>query len=181
MTMPCFTTPRLVLAELAPGDAAGLQAFQAHPAYCRFQAVEPAEFADAARRIQGYLAHRGPDDRRRLYVWTARSRVDGAVVGSVSLTLARRGVAALGLGIDHGLAGRGLATEMAGVVIEHGFGALGLHRIEADVAVEHAACRRVLAKLGFSLEGIARERIHAQGRWWSEALFARLAGDPTPG
>jgi RimJ/RimL family protein N-acetyltransferase len=62
-------------------------------------------------------------------------------------------------------------------LIAFGFGDLGFHRIAADVAVENHACIRLLEKVGLQFEGVSRDCIRAQGRWWTEARYAILASD----
>ena len=55
-----------------------------------------------------------------------------------------------------------------------GFDNIGLHRISAEVAVQNKPCIRVLEKLGMTHEGIARDCIWAQGKWWSEVQYSIL-------
>ena len=62
-------------------------------------------------------------------------------------------------------------------MLAFGFGDLRLNRIEADVALENHPCIRVLEKIGMQREGVSRECIFAQGRWWTEARYAMLASD----
>jgi RimJ/RimL family protein N-acetyltransferase len=65
--------------------------------------------------------------------------------------------AGLGYWIRQTAWGQGFAPEAAASVIEHGFRSLGLNRIEAHVALENKKSQRVVEKLGFQREGIARE------------------------
>ena len=62
-------------------------------------------------------------------------------------------------------------------LVDFGFGDLRFHRIAADVAIENHACIRLLEKVGLRFEGVSRDRIRAQGRWWTEARYAILASD----
>ena len=52
---------------------------------------------------------------------------------------------------------RGIMTEALGAVLEYGFLEMGLNRVEALVDPRNGASMRVMAKLGFSNEGILRE------------------------
>jgi RimJ/RimL family protein N-acetyltransferase len=52
---------------------------------------------------------------------------------------------------------KGYATEAARALSMYGFQALGLHRIEAHVALDNPASQRVVEKVGYSREGVARE------------------------
>jgi [ribosomal protein S5]-alanine N-acetyltransferase len=172
--LPQLETPRLLLREVAAGDGPALQAFQSSPAYTRRQAVEPEEFADGALRVSRYLQYRGEGEQRRLFVYVAMRRGDCRVIGTVSLSRAAPGTGSFGVGMDEAHAGHGFASEMGARLIAFGFDVLKLHRIEADVAIENARCIRLLERLGMVREGVLRDCIHAQGRWWTEAKYAIL-------
>jgi RimJ/RimL family protein N-acetyltransferase len=59
-------------------------------------------------------------------------------------------------------------------MLAYGFDELKLHRIEADVALENDTCIRLLERIGMVREGVLRDCIRAQGRWWTEAKYAML-------
>jgi [ribosomal protein S5]-alanine N-acetyltransferase len=171
--LPELETPRMLLREVALGDEAALRAFQSMPSYASRQAVEPQEFADG-RRVSRYLQYRGEGAQRRLFVYVAILRDDCRLIGTVNLTRLAPGTGSFGVGIDEAHAGRGLAAEMAARLIAFGFADLKLHRIEADVAIENLPCIRLLERIGMVREGVLRDCIRAQGRWWTEAKYAIL-------
>jgi len=175
--LPELESERLVLRELAPADAPALQAFQNCPTQWRHQAVEPQELADSAGRIANYLKFRGDGAERRLFVWLARRKADGAVVGTASLARSHPAIASLGLGVAAAHGGHGYGTEMARRLVAYGFAELPLNRIAADVAFDNHACIRVMHKIGMRREGVMRDCIFAQGRWWTEAKYAMLRAD----
>jgi ribosomal-protein-alanine N-acetyltransferase len=175
--LPELETARLTLRELAPEDAPAMQAWRNSPMQWRYQAVEPAEFSNAEERIANYLKHRGDGERRRIYDYVARLKSDGRAIGGVSLGRSHPAIASLGVGVAATHGGRGYGTELARRMIAFGFGVLRLHRITADVALENHPCIHVLGKIGMQREGVARECIFAQGRWWTEAQYAMLASD----
>jgi ribosomal-protein-alanine N-acetyltransferase len=170
-------TDRLVLRELAPADAPALQALKSCPTQWRHQAVEPAEVADSETRIANYLKYRGSGAERRLFVYLARRRTDGAVIGTVSLQRTDRAIASRGHRVAAAHGGCGFGTEMARRLLSFGFAELALNRVAADVSVCNHACMRVMEKIGMRREGVARECIFAQGRWWTEAKYAVLRSD----
>ena len=183
--LPQLETGRLCLREMRVADGPALQAFQDRPSYWRHQAVEPEELANGVERARRYLKYRGEGAGRRLFVYVAMFKGDGTIVGQASLQRSAPAIASLGIGIDGDHAGRGLATELAARLLAFGFETLRLHRIEADVAIENAACIRLLERIGMTREGVARDCIRAQGRWWTEAKYAMLeeehrrrAGEP---
>lgn len=176
--LPELETSRLTLRELSPEDAPAIEAaWESSPAQWRYQAVEPEEFTNVAQRIANYLKYRGDGDRRRIYDYVARLRSDGSLIGGASFGRSHPAIASLGLRVVPSHGGRGYATELAQRMLAFGFGELRLNRIEADVALENKPCLRVMEKIGMRREGVARECIFAQGRWWTEARYAMLASD----
>jgi [ribosomal protein S5]-alanine N-acetyltransferase len=176
--LPELHTERLFLREVRLEDGPALQDYQGHPEHWRLQAIEPDEFADGTLRVRRYFQHCGSDAERRLFVYVARKKLDGELIGQVSLSrFFHPAVASIGFSVAVQHWGRGYASEMASRLITFGFNELRLHRISADVAVENEPCRRVLKKSGMTYEGIARDCIWAQGRWWSEVKYAILESD----
>ena len=176
--LPDLNTSRLQLREVRLDDGPALQAFQNSPEQWERQAVEPEEFADCTLRVQRYFEHCGPDHERRLFVYVAIDRPSGEIIGQASLSRSHPAIASLGFGVGKAHAGKGFATEMAGALVDFGFGQVGVHRITAEVAVENTPCIRVVEKLGMTREGVARDCIWAQGKWWTEAQYAILEQDP---
>ncbi|MEM7302057.1 MAG: GNAT family protein [Pseudomonadota bacterium] len=175
--LPELTTQRLILRELQMSDAPDIQTYQSKPDQWKHQAVEPDELADAKQRIQGYLDHKGPDGERWLFVFAVREKETNEIVGQVSLTRSHPVIGHLGFGVDTTKTGKGYATEMCAALVRFAFIDVGLHRLDANVAVENHASIRVLEKLSMVKEGVTREAIFAQGRWWDEAVYSMLENE----
>lgn len=75
---------------------------------------------------------------------------------------------------------RGIGTITHRLLVEHLFAATGAHRLEAGTDVINAPERAVLAKVGFTFEGIARGAQHRQGEYHDVAIYGLLRGDPRP-
>ncbi|MGV9007543.1 MAG: GNAT family N-acetyltransferase [Brevundimonas sp.] len=98
----------------------------------------------------------------------------GALVGAVTLSSVRRGVAEMGTvgyWIGEPFAGRGHATAAVRALVAFAFGPLHLHRIEAACVPGNLASRRVLEKAGFIHEGLARAYLKINGAWADHLLF----------
>lgn len=99
---------------------------------------------------------------------------DQALVGAITLSNVRRGVAeagTLGYWIGQSHAGRGHATAAVRALVAHAFDELKLHRVEAACVPANLASRRVLEKSGFVLEGQARAYLKINGAWADHLLF----------
>ncbi|WP_430624084.1 GNAT family N-acetyltransferase [Polycladospora coralii] len=56
--------------------------------------------------------------------------------------------------------GKGFGSEAMKLMLNYGFGILNLHRIELNVFAYNEHARRTYEKLGFEVEGIAREALY---------------------
>jgi ribosomal-protein-serine acetyltransferase len=83
----------------------------------------------------------------------------------------------LGYWLRREYTGRGLMTEAARASIDFAFQRMGMHRVRCAAATDNAPSLRVIARLGFRFEGIAREAEWVGSRWLDHALFAKLATD----
>jgi len=110
---------------------------------------------------------------------------DDALVGAVTLSNIRRGVAetgTLGYWIGQPFAGEGLATDAVRAICGFAFDTAKLHRVEAACVPTNLASRRVLEKAGFEHEGQARAYLKINGDWADHLLFGlvRHEGDRGP-
>lgn len=85
--------------------------------------------------------------------------------------------AELGYWLRHDATGKGLMTEAAAACLELGFRALGFHRVRVAAATDNHPSLRVIARLGFRFEGVAREAEWCDGRWLDHATFALLESE----
>lgn len=103
---------------------------------------------------------------------------DDALVGGVTLSNLRRGVAqmaTIGYWIGEPYAGMGYMTAALKPLIEFAFGTLGLHRIEAACVPENDASHRLLVRSGFREEGLAQAYLKINGAWRDHILFGMVA------
>ena len=109
---------------------------------------------------------------------------DDALVGGVTLSNVRRGVAqsaSLGYWVGEPFARQGYMTEGLRVVLDFAFDRLALHRIEAACLPANRPSQGLLLKSGFKEEGYSRQYLRINGRWQDHRLFAVLQGDPRSG
>ncbi|HEY0053639.1 MAG TPA: GNAT family protein [Caulobacteraceae bacterium] len=102
---------------------------------------------------------------------------DGALVGGVTLSNVRRGVAemgTLGYWVGEPFTRRGYTSAAVRAVLRFAYRDLRLHRVEAACLPENAASRGVLARCGFVEEGRAAAYLKINGEWRDHLLFGRL-------
>lgn len=115
----------------------------------------------------------------RLYLLPREQPLNSApVVGTISFTNIRRGplqAAELGYGLDFRYEGKGLMTEALRTACTHAFEALGLHRLQASHLPENLRSAAVLRRLGFAVEGYARDYLLINGHWRDHVLTGLIA------
>ena len=107
-------------------------------------------------------------------------RVDGEILGAITLDNIRRGPAqagTTGYWIGEAHARQGYMREALTAVVHHAFTALDLSRIESACLPENTASRGVLEKCGYKYEGVAQSYLQIAGRWRNHVLYANLRGD----
>jgi RimJ/RimL family protein N-acetyltransferase len=108
--------------------------------------------------------------------WPVFERESGLMCGEAGLFPLAPGGPDVALGYAFGSAywGRGYATEAARAVVAEAFGPLGLNRLVAITRESNYGSRRVLAKLGFTEQGLRHV-------WGAEQLFFTLQRDAAAG
>ena len=106
----------------------------------------------------------------RCFVFT---RNEEEVIGNVSLGGIMRNAAQfcyLGYGIDAAYEGKGLMSESVAAVVKFGFEQLNLHRIMANYMPTNERSGNLLKRLGFTVEGYARNYLRINGDWRDHIL-----------
>jgi ribosomal-protein-serine acetyltransferase len=105
---------------------------------------------------------------------------DGRLAGVVGLTIDRQNRSgAIGYWLDAHSEGRGVVTAAVAALAEQGFENHRLLRVEIRADVENLASRAVAERLGFTLEGVARQAYTVSGDYQSDdAVYSLLASDP---
>lgn len=105
------------------------------------------------------------------------------IIGTVNLNNITRGAAQyadLSYALDGQMQGKGLAPEAARAVIAYAFGPLNLHRVRACYLPTNARSGAVLRRLGFVVEGYARDYLLIDGRWQDQILTSLINPDWRP-
>ena len=148
---------------------------------------EPSWSSDALSRAafrRRLRSHEAEWQRGTGYSFLLFRSDDDALVGGVTLSNVRRGVAqsaSLGYWVGEPFARRGFMTEGLRAILDFAFDRLALHRIEAACLPGNRASQGLLLKSGFKEEGYSRQYLRINGRWQDHRLFAVLQDDPRSG
>ncbi|MNN91526.1 putative ribosomal N-acetyltransferase YdaF [compost metagenome] len=78
----------------------------------------------------------------------------------------------MGYYIDQIHNGKGYATAAVSLCLKKAFNEIGLHRVEAGVMPRNLPSIRVLEKVGFRHEGLAKTYLKINGTWEDHRIFA---------
>ncbi|HTG38116.1 MAG TPA: GNAT family protein [Sphingomonas sp.] len=167
---PVLRTARLVLRPRVVEDADALFPAFADVDAMRYWSGPPHIDLAETRRV---LAQRDPAWR----CWAITRAGGDAAIGFVAVGEKRQGnVSELAYLLARAHWGTGIAGEAVSAVIDRLFEE-GQRRVFADVDPDHVASRRLLEKLGFTLEGILRAEWETHIGVRDTALYGLLASD----
>ncbi len=166
-------TPRLVLREPDDGDAPALLAYAARnePRFARWEPDNVEELGHHVRWVRWRRAESAA--QHGVSVLALDRREPGALAGIVNLygiSGSATYSAMLGYSLDGAYEGKGFAREAVGAVIAHAFGPLNLHRVTANYHPANERSGVLLRRLGFVVEGYARDMMYLRGTWRDHIL-----------
>lgn len=130
------------------------------------------------RRLRRYAEDSRCD---QAYAFLLFRKDDNALLGGITLTNVRRGVAqagSMGYWVGAPFAAHGWMTRGVSALVPFAFDVLRLHRVEAACIPTNQPSIRLLERSGFKREGYAREYLCINGLWQDHLLYARLrSGD----
>jgi ribosomal-protein-alanine N-acetyltransferase len=129
------------------------------------------------RRLRRYSEDMRCD---QAYAFLLFRKGDNALLGGITLTNVRRGVAqagSMGYWVGAPFAAQGYMTRGVSALAPFAFDVLRLHRIEAACIPTNQPSIRLLERTGFVREGYAREYLCINGMWQDHLLYARLRSD----
>jgi len=176
-TAPHIDTPRLSLRALGPDDAARVLAFfeRNREHFRPWDPPRPAGFYTLPYWRDTLAKWRADhiEERALRFFFTARDDRRGPLLGMANFTRIVRGpfqCAGLGYSLDVAAVGQGYMREALRAAIDHMFEERGFHRIEANYRPENVRSGRVLAALGFEIEGYAKRYLLIDGDWRDHVL-----------
>jgi len=191
LAIPWIETRRFIL-TIPPADSASrLLAYakenDAHLA--RWEPPRPTGYFTEAfwrTRLEKSRDEFSRDVSMRLVV-LERDAPSGAILGHCNFNQFIRGgfqACTLGYSVDGRWEGKGVMTEALTAAIDFVFGTLRFHRIMANYIPTNERSGRLLRRLGFVVEGYARDYLYIGGAWRDHVLTAltnpeRMAPIPT--
>ncbi len=144
----------------------------------------PADDLSRASYRRRLSAHAQDIERGAAYPFLVFRQQDNRMVGGVTVSDVRRGVAqmaSIGYWIGEAYARQGHTAAAVEAVTRFCFERLGLHRVEAACIPTNEGSRAVLARARFRQEGLARAYLKINGVWRDHLLFGLLSAAPAAG
>jgi len=132
------------------------------------------------RRIRRYQTDMREDHS---YPFFILNQTDSVLMGGVTLSNVTRGMTqtgTVGYWMGERFANCGAMTRAVQALVPFAFNTLRLHRLEAACLPHNKSSMRLLEKVGFQREGLARGLVCINGRWQDHIVYARLSDDPLP-
>jgi [ribosomal protein S5]-alanine N-acetyltransferase len=174
---PVLTTKRLRLMIPAPDAAPRVLAFyvENRKHLAPWSPPSPAGFytAEFWRERLALFQSDYRNGTAARFVLVERDDPAERVVGSANFSQIARGpfqACYLGYGLARTAEGRGLMTEALTEAIRFAFDDLRLHRIMANYVPTNERSGRLLRRLGFTVEGYARDYLFVDGVWRDHVL-----------
>lgn len=183
--LPQFDTPRLTVRLARPGMAAAMARFfadnwQGHLDRWSPPAAPGFFGADFWReRLERAPAEWEAGTAARFVLQPRGGAPDGDIVGTCNYTNIVRGpfqACHLGYQVARASEGRGLMREGLEATNAFAFTTMGLHRIMANYIPSNERSGRLLERLGFVREGLAKDYLFIAGKWQDHVLTALTNG-----
>ena len=186
IVQPTLSTPRLLLLPAQPALARAMLDFHVRNRQ-HFEPWDPKPgdmfFTELYWTMQLRQRVRDWEEGRGGRFLLALHAEPERVIGSVGLSNISRGAfqsCHLGYGLDQHCQGQGLMREALEAVIRCAFDTLRLHRVQANYQPHNLRSAGLLKRLGFEIEGHAKNYLYLNGGWRDHVLTSRLNPDFDP-
>ncbi|WP_227106269.1 GNAT family N-acetyltransferase [Chromobacterium rhizoryzae] len=186
IAQPTLNTPRLQLLPAQPAQARAMLDFHVRNRQ-HFEPWDPKPgdmfFTELYWTMQLRQRARDWEEGRGGRFLLALHAEPERVIGSVGLSNISRGAfqsCHLGYGLDQHCQGQGLMREALEAVIRCAFDTLRLHRVQANYQPHNLRSAGLLKRLGFEIEGHAKNYLYLNGAWRDHVLSSRLNPDFDP-
>jgi [ribosomal protein S5]-alanine N-acetyltransferase len=173
-----LNTERLQLRELLFTDVEKIHELHSLPETDEFNTLGIPESIEVTRQIVSEWLEAQNEVPRKKYVFCIENS-EKEFIGLAGLNYGKPAYrnAELWYKLHSKYWGLGYATEVANRILDFGFTDLQLHRIEAGCAVGNLASKRILEKIGMTMEARCREILPIRGNWVDTFEFAILETD----
>ena len=156
--LPELSGPRVRLRAMRPDDVPAWFALQSDPVGMRYWSFPPLTRIEQSQEM--FEKNHKAAIAGELFPWAIALVADDAMIGTCTLFAldVRHRRAMIGYALARAHWSHGYAQEALRLALGHAFGALQLHRVEADIDPRNTTSVKLVERLGFTREGLLRER-----------------------
>jgi [ribosomal protein S5]-alanine N-acetyltransferase len=171
--IPRLETKRLVLREMRPEDAEAIFAIYGDEEVMRYRDVLALTCLEEAQHFLEQMRSRCEQEEEMH--WGITLKGEERLVGSCGYSWhLGHPFGAIGYDLARRYWKQGIMTEAIGALLHFGFEVRNLHRVEARVRMGNEASMRLLQQLGFQEEGLLRECLFLNDRFFDVKIFSLL-------
>lgn len=169
-------SPRLLIRHGRPDDISAILAYYAENAkyLAPFEPLKPSKFytrqyweIDLAQRIEDTKAGRS----LKLFIFLQEE--PQPLIGTLNFSNCIRNVSqscTVGYSLGEAYQGKGYMSEALQTGIKYMFTKMQFHRISANYIPHNKRSGKLLKRLGFAVEGYARDYLYINGQWQDHVL-----------
>jgi len=173
---PVLHTERLDLIEITQAHLGDLYKLFGDEEVTRFYNILPFTKEQEAQKYLDWFQTRF---KEKLGIrWGIALKGNSSIIGTVGFNnFTRHHRSNIGYDLQTEHWNKGYITEALRAAIDFGFNRLEVNRIEAEVMPLNVVSDRVLAKLGFTNEGILRQWMFWNDKYYDMAMYSLLKSD----
>jgi ribosomal-protein-alanine N-acetyltransferase len=170
---PVLTTERLLMRKFQPEDIQSVYKALSHPEVIRHYGVSY-ESLEATQEQMDWFAKIEKEEKG--FWWAVCNRHDQAFFGAVGFNNRSKEhrKTEMGYWLLPEYWGSGIIGEAGRAACDYAFREMSVHRIEAVVETENSNSKKIMARLGFELEGVMRDCEIKDGKFISLEMYAKL-------
>ena len=174
--LPVLCGDTVTLRELRRSDAPSLLALLTTEEVSRFISPPPTTLEGFERFIE-WTHEKRREGRYACFAVVPEGMETAVGIFQVRALDADFGTAEWGFVLGSPYWGRGFFLEGAELVVPFAFDTIGVRRLEARACVENGRGTGALRKVGATREGVLRQSLLKDGRYYDQAIWSLLASD----
>lgn len=174
-SFPTLQTPRLLLREVVPSDAAAVFSMRSDPEVMRYMGKIPMQdISEAEQHIDSYIQSFAQNEAVNWAICLKEN--PELLIGTLGFWRMDKVNHRVEIGYSLSAAywRKGIMDEAMGAAIEYCFREMNFHSIEANTDPENEGSGKLLEKNGFVKEAYFKENFYFDGQFLDSRIYSKL-------
>lgn len=174
-SFPTLHTPRLLMREVFPSDAAAVFRMRSDPEVMRYLGKKPMQdISEAEEHVASYIQGFAQNEAVNWAICLKENpELQIGTLGFWRMDKVNHRVE-IGYTLSSAYWRKGIMDEAMGVAIEYCFREMNFHSIEANTDPENEGSGKLLEKHGFVQEAYFRENFYFDGQFLDSRIYSKL-------